>query len=449
MITFSMTFSFFCTPVSAKKETSKWPDEPSIFGEAGVLIDADTGTVLFDKKSHKKMYPASITKIMTALLTIENCKLDDTVVFSDKAIGCLSYDDANIACQVGEKMSVKECLYALMLSSANEVAAALGEQVAGSKEKFAEMMNQRAKQAGAKNTHFVNANGLHDENHYVTAYDMAMIMKDALSYPVFREIINSTSYKIGKNNKRKESFTSYQRHKMVWPTSGFYYEGIIGGKTGYTDQSGTTLVTSAKRDGMTLISVVLKSNGNNVYEDTKILLDYGFKNFQSLKVSEYESSFSEDATAKRKSPFCDATDSIAFDNTSSVVIPQKAKFSDLTKTVTFNLTDKSFATITYQYFDKIVGYGNLVYTHTTYGDASQVPQVTTTANVDTKQKNEVPAVEESTTQETKKSRKPIKIPAFVLPLGIAVVIIICIFILIKMQQRRLNKIRAMKRHRKR
>ena len=257
-------------PVTVNAATkTNWPKGPSIYGQTGVLIEASTGTVLYDKKCNKKMYPASITKIMTALLTIENCKMDETVTFSDATIHSIQYGDANMGCSVGEKMTVKDCLYALMLQSANEVATALGEHIAGSTEKFAEMMNKRAKEAGALNTHFANANGLHDPNHYVTAYDMAMITRAASKYSVFNDIVNTTTYTIKHNNKRKTDATAIQRHKMVWPTSGYYYDGIIGGKTGFTDQSGTTLVTYAKRNGMTLIAVVLHSNGTNVYKDTK------------------------------------------------------------------------------------------------------------------------------------------------------------------------------------
>lgn len=337
---------------AAKKSEVSWPASSSIYAEAAVLMEASTGTILYEKKCHKKMYPASITKIMTALLTIENCSLDETVTFSENAVNSLSYDDANIACQVGEEMTVKECLYALMLSSANEVATALGEHIAGSTAKFADMMNERAKQAGATDTHFVNANGLHDENHYVTAYDMAMITRAASEYPLFNEIVNSTTYTIKKNNKRTEPFTSYQRHKMVWPTSGYYYDGIIGGKTGYTDQSGTTLVTYAKKNGMTIISVVLNSNGNNVYNDTKILLDYGFNNFNLVNVSENDSRFTQNSTSSLTSPFCSNRDSIYIDKESNVVIPKTASFAQLTANVEFTSTDDSFATISYNFGDR-------------------------------------------------------------------------------------------------
>lgn len=280
-----ITSSLFILPsnmgsiqVSAAQK-AKWPDAPSLIGKSAILIEASTGTVLYEKKANKKMYPASITKIMTALLTIENCDLNETIEYSEYAINSLEFEDANAGCQVGEKMTVKDALYALMLTSANEAATALGEHIAGSTQKFADMMNERAKQAGATGTHFKNANGLHDPDHYVTAYGMAMIMRDALKYQTFRDIINTVQYTIKKNNKRKEDFISVQRHKMVNPYSAFYYDGIIGGKTGFTDQSGTTLVTAAKRNGMTLITVVLNSNADNVYRDTTALMDYGFKNF--------------------------------------------------------------------------------------------------------------------------------------------------------------------------
>lgn len=203
LVTFvGQAFGGWQTDVSAATKKSL-PKAPSIIGESAILIEPTTGTIIYEKDPHKKMYPASITKIMTALLTIENCKMDETVTFSDATIHSLQYGDANMGCSVGEKMTVKDCLYALMLQSANEVATALGEHIAGSTKKFAEMMNKRAKEAGALNTHFANANGLHDPNHYVTAYDMAMITRAASKYSVFNDIVNTTTYTIKHNNKRK------------------------------------------------------------------------------------------------------------------------------------------------------------------------------------------------------------------------------------------------------
>ena len=282
LVTFvGQAFGGWQTDVSAATKKSL-PKAPSIIGESAILIEPTTGTIIYEKDPHKKMYPASITKIMTALLAIENCKMNDTVVYSKKNLDSLTAEDSNIQCQVGEKMSVKDCLYALMLSSANETATALAEHIAGSSEAFAKLMNERAKQAGATDTHFANPNGLHDDNHYVTAYDMSMIMKAAIQYPVFLDVIHTTEYTIPANNKRTEPFQSYQRHKMLFTTSPYYDADVIGGKTGYTDQAGKTLVTYAKRGNVSLISVVLKSNGDQVFDDTKRLLDYGFDNFTKM-----------------------------------------------------------------------------------------------------------------------------------------------------------------------
>ena len=428
------------------KQEAVWPSCPDIYAKSAVLMDASTGTVIYDKNCHKKMYPASITKIMTALLTIENCKLDEEVTFSEKAITSLHYDDANFGCQIGEKMPVKDCLYTLMLASANEVATALAEHIAGSSEEFAKMMNERAKQAGAQNTHFVNANGLHDPNHYVTAYDMAMITKAASQYSLFNDIVNTTSYTVKKNNKRKESAISNQRHKMVWPTSGYYYDGIIGGKTGFTDQSGTTLVTYAKRNGMTLIAVVLHSNGTNVYKDTKALLDYGFNNFNLINVSENDKRFSQNDSHSLKSPFSKSNDLIYIDTASNIVIPKNTDFSKLQSKVDFNSSGDSFATITYTFGDKSVGTAGLMYESNVSKSTSPAKE---TSDSEKTVNNSVSSNNKKTNTTIKKKTHSFKLPGFLIPLLIISAIVIILIILTIIQQRRLNKIRAMKRRRRR
>lgn len=403
------------------------------------------------------MYPASITKIMTALLTIENCKLDETVVFSKNAINGLEYGDANAGCQIGEKLSVKDCLYALMLTSANEVATALGEHIAGSTKEFAEMMNERAKKAGATGVHFANANGLHDPNHYVTAYGMAMIMRDALKYQTFRDIINTSEYTIKKNNKRKENFNSYQRHKMVRRYSGFYYDGIIGGKTGFTNQSGTTLVTSAERNGMTLITVVLNSNGNNVYYDTKALLDYGFDNFHKVNVAQNDSRFKNTESVTLKSPFCNDNSSISIDDSACVVIPKKAKFADLTSEISFGISNDKFATITYKYGSKSVGTAGIKYTNTVADTPNESSTTSVAESGTTNLSSE--SVQSTTALDTENKtaaansdnskKSNFKVPKVLLPIIIGIVIVVILILIIVMQHRRLNKIRANKRNRNR
>lgn len=448
LVTFvGQAFGGWQTDVSAATKKSL-PKAPSIIGESAILIEPTTGTIIYEKDPHKKMYPASITKIMTALLAIENCKMNDTVVYSKKNLDSLTAEDSNIQCKVGEKMSVKDCLYALMLSSANETATALAEHIAGSSEAFAKLMNERAKQAGATDTHFANPNGLHDDNHYVTAYDMSMIMKAAIQYPVFLDVIHTTEYTIPANNKRTEPFQSYQRHKMLFTTSPYYDADVIGGKTGYTDQAGKTLVTYAKRGNVSLISVVLKSNGDQVFDDTKRLLDYGFDNFNYENVSENDSRFNFDTSNDFISPFSDTISNITVDKNASILIPKGISFSDLDTDVSFNLTDGSFATITYKYGDMVLGTANINYTQSKDNDETKVEETTSTNNivtnaVSTTTKAPEKANNSKTTTNNSKKTSFNFLPIILIVLFIAIVA--AAIIAIKAHQRKLNKIRDMKR----
>lgn len=345
--------------VSDSGNDSLWPSAPAINGESAILIEASTGTILYEKKAHQKMYPASITKILTCILAIENCELDDIVTFSEEAV-TLETDASNIECKAGEQMSVEDCLYGLMLASANEIANALAEHISGSVDSFAELMNEWAAEAGATDSHFANANGLHNDNHYITAYDMAMITKRAIQIPIFCAVTGTCEYIIDSTNKTSESREINNRHKMVWSSeySSVAYDGVFGGKTGYTSQAGTTLVTYAERDGMTLICVVLNSNSYNVYYDTATLFDYGFDNFELVSASENETLFSSDDTglASLTSIFSTASPSFYISEDDYVVLPNTASFKDLTLTVSFDEVESDAAAlIQYSYADRSVG----------------------------------------------------------------------------------------------
>ena len=445
---FGQAFDFSLT--NTYGATVSLPKAPDIVGECAILIEPNTGMVLYEKDPNKKMYPASITKIMTALLTLEHCDMNETVVYSKKNIESLTAEDSNIQCKVGEKMKVKDCLYALMLSSANEAATALAEHISGNTEEFAKLMNARAKKAGAKNTHFANPNGLHDENHYVTAYDMAMIMKDAIKYPAFLDIIHSTTYTIPANNKRTEPFTSYQRHMMIYPTSQYYDADVIGGKTGYTDQAGKTLVTYAKRGDVSLISVVLKSNGDVVFEDTKKLLDYGFDNFTYVNVSENDTKFNSDSSNTLVSPFSKTNASISVDKDASILLPNGVKFDNLDTEVNYKLTDSSFATITYKYNGMVLGSVPLRYTNNT------IKTENTTSEKSTEQITFVSNSDETTTVSKKvSSSSNTKNSSSGFSFGTILIIIFIIVVVgggvgaIVIHQKKVNEIRNAKRHRNR
>ncbi len=258
---------------------------PNLISESAVLIDADTGQVLYSKEMDKQQYPASITKIITVALALENAQLTDTITMSDNAVNSVGRNTSHIALTGGEMITVEHAVYAAMLMSANDACNGLAEHVSGSIEGFAALMTQKAAEWGAKNTNFNNANGLKDDKHYTSAYDMAMIMRHALTIDKFREIIGTKTYQMPPNNKQNETRYFANQHSMLIDPK-FAYEGIIGGKAGYTTAAQFTLVTAAERNGITLIAVVMKSPRNDdKYHDTAALLDYGFNNFSRHELS--------------------------------------------------------------------------------------------------------------------------------------------------------------------
>ena len=267
-------------------EIPGWPTGPEITSETGVLIDADSGTVLYSKGGDDIRYPASITKIMTLLLAVENCSLKEDVVFTETGTRDISWDSGNIGMQVGEVMSMRACLYALIIRSANEVAAQIAEHVGGTEQNFIDMMNQRAAEIGCTNTHFTNASGLPDPNHYSTAHDMALIMREGLKNKKFRRIIGTTDYTIKPTNMNSEARVLHTHHPMLAPESGYYYNGCIGGKTGYTSEAGNTLVTAVEQNGTTYIAVTMKAADLAVAStDSTALFNYGFQNFTKTQVN--------------------------------------------------------------------------------------------------------------------------------------------------------------------
>lgn len=257
---------------------------PELNAEAAILMDATTGEILYEKNSKSKMYPASITKIMTVLLALEKGNLNDTITFSHDAVYSIEPGSAHIAMQEGEQITLEQALYGILLRSANEVANAVGEYVDGSIPAFAQHMTQRAKELGCESTNFLNANGLFDENHYTTAYDMACIARELLKQEAYQKMMSNTYYEIPPTNKQTETRYLHGQHQMLNPKSIYYYEYATGGKTGYTWEALNTLVTFAKKGDTQLIAVVLKCKGAEHYVDSKTLFEYGFSNFQTVKV---------------------------------------------------------------------------------------------------------------------------------------------------------------------
>lgn len=271
-------------------EISGWPQGPQIEAEAAVVMDADTGAFLYSKNMDRKEYPASITKIMTALVAIESGKLDSKIKFSENAVYNLEEGSSHVGIQVGEVLSMRRALYGLMLESANDVANGIAETVGGSISGFADLMNAKAAELGCVNTHFTNPHGLQNEEHYTCARDMALITQAALKHPTFQKIAGTTNYTCPKTNKVDEERYWYNHNQMIQKDAEYYYEGCFGGKTGFTSDALNTLVSYAKKDGRTLICVELHVNGKDkAYSESHAMLDYAFENFQNVTVPANES----------------------------------------------------------------------------------------------------------------------------------------------------------------
>ena len=349
----------FC-PGQTAYAAAEWPSEISISADGGILMDINSGAVLFEKNSHEPYYPASITKILTALIVIENCGLDETVTFSNTAVNSLEPNSSILGARAGDTLSVRDCLYALLLQSANEVANALAEHCAGSIDAFAEKMNEKAAELGCTDSHFANPSGLNDPNHYVSAYDMALIAKAAFNNPTFVEVDSTTYYDVpaGKLKQYPDGWRYYAHHRMLRRNDSLYYDGAIGGKTGYTEAAGNTLVTYAKNDNTYLVSVVLQSV-NGAYSDTKALLDYGFNNFSRTAVKDLPSKITRHLLPAEKYILKDYKDDTLFETrrTASVSLPSGVDTNALEKTysITKNPAGLPLLTVTYTYNDHVVG----------------------------------------------------------------------------------------------
>lgn len=268
--------------------------EPEITAQSAILIDANTGQILYEKDAYTQRYPASLTKVMTALLAIENLDMNQ-VVTSDSEV--VSMGGSQIYLQEGEEMKAEDLVYAMILASANDAATALAVAVGGSTAEFVDMMNEKAVQCGAKNTHFTNSNGLPDEAHTTTAYDLALITRAAFGHAKFREVAATINYTIPATNMSDPReikngncllYDDQPRYTIGGQMVGAKYEGATGVKTGYTDSAGSCLIGSAERGGHELIGVVLLSETEQHYPDMIQLLDYGFNNYEEIVLCKAE-----------------------------------------------------------------------------------------------------------------------------------------------------------------
>ncbi len=379
LLTFFLVFCCFCNntltakaasleelqeEVEARKalpiqsnEIDNWPAGPQIGAQAAILMDANTGVILYSKNIHERLYPASTTKIMTALLAMENGSLDDMVEFSHEAVFSVPADGSNMGMDEGESITLEECLYGIMVASANEAANAAGEYVSGSIDDFVALMNKRAEEMGCTDTHFMNTNGLHDPEHYTSAYDLALISSYFFRNEMLCKISNTDRHHFEPTPTQPDDFYKKNKHQLI--NGEIPYDGILGGKTGYTDNSRQTLVTCAEQNGMRLVCVVLKEESPDQFTDTAELFDYGFQNFQVLNISENEKKYTIESTGFLQigdDVFGSSKPILSIDTDSYVIIPNTVTFQDLDSEIDYSLSDENrVAGIEYSYHGMYVG----------------------------------------------------------------------------------------------
>lgn len=339
-----------------------WPVGPEIGAESAILIEAETGTVLYEKNIHQKLYPASVTKLLTALVAYDNSRMDDMVTFSYDAVNSINWrTDANMGITAGSSITMEQTLYGMLVGSANEAAYAIAEHISGegNLDKFAILMNEKAKSLGCVDSNFVTPNGIHDENHYTSAYDLSRIALAFFNNDFLSRISCTPSYKIGHSaTQPKEELAVYAKSKL-FPGKEYAYEGLVGTKTGYTDYARQTLVSCAKRGKMKLICVIMKEEAPYQYTDTIDLFNYGFNNFQMITVADKDTKYNitdSDFGSSQSDIFGNSSSFMEIDPKASIIIPLGTDISSTESVVTYdNIPNDCIARITYTYSGIPVG----------------------------------------------------------------------------------------------
>ena len=341
-------------------QVPNWPTGPVVGAESAILIEAETGTILYEKNVHQKEYPASTTKILTALIASERCDMDEIVTFSHDAVFDTPRDSSHIAMDVGQELTMEQCLNAILIRSANEVCFATAEHITGTTDwsVFAEIMNERAVELGCLNSHFANPNGLPDENHYTTAYDLAMIGRAFFANEMLCKITLTRRMEFPATDKLPQGKLEVNLMKII-PGGEYAYEYLVGCKTGYTEDARSCLVSCAEKGGLKLICVVMKDEAPYQYEDTISLFDYGFSNFEKINVSQTETKYSIDDSNMFYSGndiFGSSQPLLTLNEDDYIILPRTASFEDVDSTISYTTdnTDQA-AVIRYTYHGADIG----------------------------------------------------------------------------------------------
>ncbi len=366
-VTFLPVTALADDPAPSPSVSDGWPEPPELTSEAAIVMEASTGSILYNKNAYESYYPASTTKLMTSLLAIEQCPLSDIVTCSKESVESIGWDSSRIGLVAGESIDMENALYAILLASANEVSYAVAEHIGGTADYFVSLMNERAKDLGCVNTNFVNPHGLDHEEHYSCPHDLALIAKKAIEYTTFRRVSGSYNHKIPETNKNEHRWIS-NTHPFI--KKNVVYDGVFAGKTGSTSKAGNCLVTCAERNGMTLICVIMKApNADTVKTETELLLDYAFQNFKLTPLAAAEAS-SKNAFPvlfeDEEALISEVSTPLAVSDT-SLVLPGGISYEDLTRKVTlspsvsFSAGDNVIGEVNFYYADNYVGSAKIIY----------------------------------------------------------------------------------------
>lgn len=403
---FSMSVCAFAKP--------DWPLDTGCQSEAGIVMDLDSGAVLFAQNIHVQEYPASITKLLTALVVVENASMDEQVTFSHDAVYNVESGSGNkLQLEEGDVLSVKDCLYVMLLQSSNQAANALAEHVGGSREAFADMMNEKAASLGCRESHFVNPSGLNDPEQLTSAYDMAQIGAAVFGNPTLLEICSTTSATLPPTINNPNGRTYSMEHKLVVTGDSSdenYYPSAVAGKTGYTSLAGQTLVTYAEQDGRRQVAVTLKSTQRTHYSDTKTILDFGFARFKNVSVAENETDY---VTGEEPVTIGDETYSpsdLYLDEKAVVTLPNDAQFSDADKYLQTEIPashpEGAVGRIIYTYNDRQIG---VAWVYSTKAASAPVSAEDGTDNETAGSENTTDAAKTGTSSTAYKEKKPLKL----------------------------------------
>lgn len=344
----------------ASNEIANWPAGPVVSAESAILMEAGTGTILYAKNIHQTEYPASTTKILTTLIATEMCSMDEVVTFSYDAVFDNPPGSSGIAMDVGQTLTMEQCLNAILIRSANEVAFAVAEHITGTTDwtVFADIMNERAKELGCLNTNFVNPNGLPDENHYTTAYDLAMIGRAFFANEMLCKITLTRRLEIPASDTIPVAKIENNAMQII-PGGTYAYEYLVGCKTGYTNAARSCLVSCAEKDGMKLICVVMRDEAPLQYEDTISLFDYGFSNFEKVNVSQTETKYSIDASGTfygGSDIFGNSQPLLTLNRDDYIILPRTASFDDVESVISYDTENAGqAAVIQYTYHGADIG----------------------------------------------------------------------------------------------